>query len=142
MDTQGWVLRCKVPPADVRDRDGVRPLLPREQTKAEVPRLAHVWLAAGYHGKDQGQAGIEQQLGWTTAVVRPPARRGIVAAEVEPAPRPAFTVLPRRWGVERSCAWLGQSRRVSKDYERLCKSSEAMLYAAVARLRVRRLTKL
>ena len=142
VDTQGWVLRCKVHPADVMDRDGVMQLLPREQTKAEFPRLAHVWLDAGDNGKDKGRDWIEQQLGWTTAVVRPPSRRVIVAAEVEPAPRPAFTVLPRRWVVERSFAWLGQSRRLSKDYERLCKSSEAMIYAAMARLMVRRLTKL
>jgi putative transposase len=66
----------------------------------------------------------------------------IVAADVEPAPRPAFTVLPRRWIVERSFAWLGQSRRLSKDYERLCETSEAMVYAAMIRLLIRRVAKL
>jgi putative transposase len=80
VDTQGLVLKAKVHPADVMNRDGVMQLLPPEQTKAECPRLAHVWLDAGYNGKDKGQDWIEQQLGWTTAVVRPPSRRVIVAA--------------------------------------------------------------
>jgi putative transposase len=93
----------------------------------------------GYNGKGKGQEWIEQHLGWTTQVVRPPPRRVLVAAEVEPAPRPGFTVLPRRWVVERTFAWLGQNRRLSKDYERLCATSEAMVYAATSRLMVRRL---
>jgi hypothetical protein len=59
-----------------------------------------VWLDAGYKGKGKGQEWIEQKLGWTTQVVKPPPRRVIVAAAVEPASRPAFTVLPRRWVVE------------------------------------------
>src|SRR5690349_21835552 len=118
------------------DRDGVMQLLPPEPTKAAFPRLAHVWLDAGYNGKDKGQDWIENQLGWTTTVVKPPPRRVLVAADVEPAPRPAFTVLARRWVVERTFAWLGQSRRLSKDYERLCESSEAMVYVAMIRLLV------
>ena len=66
----------------------------------------------------------------------------IVLAYVEPAPRPAFTVLPKRWIVERTFSWLGQSRRLRKDYERLCESSEAMIYATMSRLMVRRLANL
>lgn len=138
-DTQGLVLTVTVPPADVMDRDGVTPLLPPAPIKAAFPRLTHVWLDAGYNGKDKGQACIEQHLGWTTQVVKPPSRRVLVAADVEPTPRPAFTVLPRRWGVERTFAWLGQDRRLSKDYEQLCETSETMVYAAMSRLMVRRL---
>jgi transposase len=59
--------------------------------------------------------------------------------DVEPALCTAFTVLPRRGAVERTCAWWGQSRRLSKEYERLWASSEAMIYAAMSRLMVRRL---
>ena len=44
----------------------------------------------------------------------------------EPPPRPAFTVLPRRWVVERTFAWLGQNRRMGKDYERLPETGEAV----------------
>jgi len=63
----------------------------------------------------------------------------LVLEDVEPAPRPALTVWLRRWGVERPLAWWGQSRRLSKEYERLCASSEAMIYAIMTRLMVRRL---
>jgi putative transposase len=139
VDTQGFVLAVHVHPADVMDRDGVVRLLPPEHIQVEFPHLAHVWLDAAYNGKEKGSDWIEQHLGWTTQVVRPPPRRVLVAAEVEPTPRPAFIVLPRRWVVERTFAWLGQNRRLSKDYERLCETSEAMVYVAMSRLMVRRL---
>jgi putative transposase len=125
--------------ADVMDRDGVLLLLPPELTKAQFPRLAHVWLDAGYNGTGKGKDWIEKTLGWTTTMVQPPSRRVIVFEDVEPAPRPAFTVLPRRWVVERTFSWLGQSRRLSKEYERLCAISEAMISATMSRLMVRRL---
>jgi putative transposase len=113
--------------------------LPPAPIQAAFPRLGHVWLDAGYNGKDKGKEWIEQHLGWTTQVVKPPPRRVLVAAHVEPTLRPAFTVLPRRWVVERTLAWLGQNRRLSKDYERLCETSETLVYAAMTRLMVRRL---
>jgi putative transposase len=141
VDTQGLVLAVTVHPADVMDRDGVMLLLPPTQIKTEFPRLAHVWLDAGYNGKDKGQDWIEQHLGWTTQVARPPPRRVLVAEHVEPTPCPAFTALPRRWVVERTFAWLGQNRRLSKDYERACETSETLVYAAMSRLMVRRLTR-
>ena len=50
-----------------------------------------------------------------------------------------FGHLPRRWMVERTFSWLGQNRRMSKDYERLPESSEALVYVAMSRLMVRRL---
>ena len=59
----------------------------------------------------------------------------------EPPPWPGFTVLPRRWVVERMFAWLGQNRRMSKDYEGLAATSEAFIHAAMARLMVRRLAR-
>ena len=139
VDTQGLILTATVHPANVMDRDGVALLLPPEQMKASFPRLAHVWLDAGYNGKGKGQEWIEQQLQWTTQVVKPPPRRVLVAGAVEPTPRPPFTVLPSRWVVERTFAWLGQNRRLSKDYERVCETSETLMYAAMSRLMIRRL---
>jgi putative transposase len=47
-------------------------------------------------------------------------------------------VLPRRWVVERTFSWLGQNRMMSKDYERLCETSEAFIHVAMIRLMVRR----
>jgi putative transposase len=54
-------------------------------------------------------------------------------------PRRGFELLPGRWVVERTFSWLSQNRRMSKDYERLCATSEAFVYVAVTRLMVRRL---
>jgi putative transposase len=127
---------------DVRDRDGVPLWLPPEGTKEQFPRLSPAWLDVGYNGKDTGQDWIAKKLGWTTQAGKPPQRRVIVAADVEPAPHPAFTVLPRRGVVERTFSWLGQSLRLSKDYERICETSEALIYATMARLMVRRLAQL
>jgi transposase len=56
-------------------------------------------------------------------------------------PPRGFVVLPRRWVVERTFAWLDQYRRMSKDYERLCTTGEAFIYAAMTRLMVRRLAR-
>jgi putative transposase len=64
-----------------------------------------------------------------------------VPADQEPPPRPAFTVLARRWVVEKTFSWVGQNRRMSKDYERLPESSEAFIYVAMTRLMVRRLAR-
>ena len=56
-------------------------------------------------------------------------------------PRRGFEVLPRRWVVERTFAWICHNRRMSKDYERLCATGEAFVYAAMTRLMVRRLAR-
>jgi putative transposase len=57
-------------------------------------------------------------------------------------PPKGFVVLPRRWVVERSFAWISHNRRMSKDYERfLCASGEAFIYAAMSRLMLRRLAR-
>jgi len=56
-------------------------------------------------------------------------------------PPKGFWVLPRRWVVERTFAWICHNRRMSKDYERLCATGEAFVYAAMARLMVRRLAR-
>ena len=56
-------------------------------------------------------------------------------------PPRGFQVLPRRWVVERTFSWLSQNRRMSKDYERLCATGEAFVYAAMSRLMVRRLAR-
>ena len=50
-------------------------------------------------------------------------------------------VLPRRWAVERTFSWLGQSRRLSKDYERLCETSEALVYLTMSRIMLKRLAR-
>ena len=56
-------------------------------------------------------------------------------------PHGGFELLPRRWVAERTFAWLCHNRMMSKDYERLCATSEAFVYAATVRLMVRRLAR-
>jgi putative transposase len=73
-------------------------------------------------------------------VVRHPARQ-LWRYGYDEKPTHAFRVLPRRWVVERTFAWLGQARRLSRDYERLPATSEAVIYGAMSRLMLRRLTR-
>ncbi len=98
VDTEGLVVKAKVRSAGVFDRDGIKPLL--ELAGERFPRLSHLWLDAGYNGKGKGKDWVEKALGLTAEVVRPPRRWVWVPEGQEPPPRPAFTVLPRRWVVE------------------------------------------
>ena len=74
--------------------------------------------------------------------VREWAREGVAIdwKKVLP-PNDSRAFLPRRWVVERTFSWLGQNRRLSKDYERLPESSEALIYVAMSHLMVRRLAR-
>jgi putative transposase len=124
VDTEGFVMRAKVHAASVFDRDGIKPLM--ELVGERFPRLSHLWLDAGYNGEGKGKDWAEKALGLSVEVVRPPSSRWVWVREgQEPPPRPAFTVLARRWVVERTFSWLCQNRRMSKDYERLPESAEA-----------------
>jgi putative transposase len=151
VDTQGLVLRATVHPADIQDRAAVPLLL--DGADGQFPRLGHVWVDQGYTGS--GRAWIEEALGWSVAVVQhPPKPRGewvALGAGDDPRPfawrrlppeRTGFRgVLPRRWVVERTFSWLGQSRRLSKDYERLGETGEALIYATMTRPMARRLAR-
>jgi putative transposase len=150
VDTEGLVLRAVVHPADLRDRDGVKLVL-HEPVRTDVPRLRHVWLDSSYNGKGKGKDWIEQTLGWSAEIVahrRRPSKVWIFDDLPDDQidwskylPPPGFRVLPRRWVIERTFAWQGQQRRLSKDYERLCVTSEALIYVAMIRLMLRRLAR-
>jgi putative transposase len=151
VDTQGLVLTATVHSADLQDRAAVPLVL--AGIPERFPRLGHLWLDQGYTGS--GKAWIEDHLGWTVEIVRhPPKARGEwvpLGTGDDPRPfewrrlppeRTGFRgVLPRRWVVERTFSWTGQSRRLSKDYERLCATSEALIYITMIRLMVRRLAR-
>jgi putative transposase len=116
--------------ADVGEREGARWLLEgvlaaKQAGHSCFERLKHLWLDAGYQGKEW-LAWVEAALGWTVELMRKPRRWVWCPADVEPPPMPAFTVLKRRWVVERTFAWLDTYRRLSKDYEYLPESSEAL----------------
>jgi len=82
---------------------------------------------------------LHETYGCRLEVVRHPQRQ-LWRYGLEEKPTHTFRVLPRRWVVERTFAWLGQARRLSKDYERLPATSETMIYGAMCRLMLRRLT--
>ena len=84
-------------------------------------------------------AWIEAALGWTVEIVRKPSRWVWCPADVEPPPMPAFTVLKRRWVVERTFAWLNRNRRLAKDFEATIQSAVTWLYIASVKLMTRRL---
>lgn len=136
VDTTGLLLTVRVHPADVQDRDGARLLL--AALEAQFPRLAMLWADAGYQGPCA--TWITTTLGWTVEIVRKPRKWVWWPADSEPPPRPTgFQVLPRRWVVERTFAWLGRHRRLSKDYEALPTTEEAWIYLAMIRLMLVRL---
>jgi putative transposase len=153
VDTTGLVLRAKVHAADIQDRAAVSLLL--DKAAADFPRIEQLWADQGYTGA--GKLWIQEQLGWNVTIVQhPPKPRGewvphgdlndLSSVYFEwvrlPPTRTGFRgVLPRRWVVERTFAWLGQSRRLSKDYERLPASSESLIYDAMSRLMLRRLAR-
>jgi putative transposase len=69
------------------------------------------------------------------------AKEGVKVDWEHLLPPEGFQILPRRWVVERTFSWIDQNRRMSKDYERLCASGEALVYAAMIRLMLRRLAR-
>ncbi len=125
VDTMGLVLMVVVHTANIQDRDGARLLLAK--AKGLFPRLQRIWADGGYAGKLIGW--LLETCGWVLEIIK---RNDAVKG---------FKLLPRRWVVERTFGWLGRYRRLSKDYERLPASSEAMVYWAMTRLMVRRLAR-
>jgi putative transposase len=109
--------------ASIQDRDGAKLVLAK--LVGLFPRLQRIWADGGYAG--QLIDWVKALGGWTLEIVkRSDNLRG-------------FVVLPKRWIVERTFAWLGKYRRLSKDYEALTASSEAMILIAMINLMVHRL---
>ena len=133
VDTEGLVMKAKVHATSIFDRDGIKGVLHKKRAEEPFPRLRHQWLEAGYNGKGKGKDWAEKTLGLTVELVRASKRWVWVPADQEPPPRPAFTVLPRWWVIERTFLWLSQNRRMSKDYEKLAATSEAFVYVAMSR---------
>jgi putative transposase len=138
VDTTGLVLRAVVHPANVSDRDGAYQVL--GNLTQRFPTVRHLWVDAGYAGTVV--TWIEQTLGLRVTVARKPRRWIRAPADQEPPPMPTgFQVLPRRWVVERTFAWLGRYRRLSKDYEALPATEEAWIHLAMSSLMLARLAK-
>ena len=154
VDTGGLVVKAKVHSAKIADQDGLKLLL--KSAEGEIGRLSHLWLDSGYRGS--GAEWAEKELGLSVEVVHHSPKpdpekmlrawakewfdtgKNIDLKKLFPRLR-GFEVLPRRWVVERSFAWISHNRRMSKDYEALCSTGEALIYAATTRLMVRRLAR-
>jgi len=127
VDTLGLILAVVVHGADVQDQDGARLLL--AQMRHGFGRLKVLFADAAY-ARNGLPGWVRNRFGWILqTVLRPVGVRG-------------FVVLPKRWIVERTFAWLGRCRRNSKDYERTTQSSTAMIQITMINLMSRRLARL
>ena len=114
-----------VHPANIQDSEGAEWLL--ANFRRDFPGLKLIWVDQGY--KDWIVDDAKTYYALTLEQVQ------------KPTDQVGFAVQPRRWVVERTFAWLGRGRRLSKDYERLPENSEAVVYIGSIRLMLKRLTK-
>ncbi len=123
-DTEGFLVAAVVHAADVQDRDGAPDVL--ADIRDAFPWLRHLFADGGYAGPKLRGA-LEGIGEWTLEIVkRSDAAKG-------------FEVLPRRWVVERTFAWLNRNRRLAKDFEATIQSATAWLYIASVQLLTRRI---
>jgi len=123
VDTLGLIIAIVVTAASVQDRDGAKLIL--WKIKNSIKRLCLIWADAAYAGKLIDW--VKEKCGWKLEIQKgPKAAKG-------------FVVRPWLWIVERTFAWLGRYRRLSKDYEYLTDTSETMIYIAMIHIMVRRL---
>lgn len=123
VDTLGLIMALLVHPADIQDRDGGWLLI--QQLGRRFGRLKLIFADGGYSGWF-----VDWTRGWFGRAVQI-VKRGVTNG---------FRVLPKRWIVERTFAWLGRYRRLSKDYETLTHSSETMILIAMINLMIHRLS--
>jgi putative transposase len=154
VDTTGLLLRVVVPPARLQERDGANLVLGGLDTR--FPRIRQRWADQGYAG--QVRTWITQTLGWAVSIVQHPSQpRGRWVPQSStgdfsdwttvwftyarlPVAHTGFRgVLPRRWVVERTFAWIGRNRRMSRDYEYRLATSEAWVYLSMVRVMLKRL---
>ena len=125
-DTTGLLVAAIVHEANIQDRDGAVPLL--TSIRQRWPWLRHVFADGGYAGSKLEEA-LARAGRWTLEIVkRSDAAQG-------------FELLPRRWVVERTLAWLNRNRRLAKDFEATIASATAWLMIASVKLLTRRLAR-
>lgn len=112
--------------ASVQEQDGAQQLLQR--VRGSRPRLHLIWADAGYN--------VQWLLEWVQTVCH-----WVLEIVKRPEGCKGFVLLPRRWVVERTFAWLSHYRVLSKDYEVLPRNSEAVVYVAMIHIMVRRLAR-
>jgi len=125
VDTEGFLTELVVHPANLSESAGARLVLAKARAAGRT--LARIWVDGGY--KAGVVAWAREELGYALEVV------------ARPSGAAGFAVLPRRWVVERSFAWIGRYRRLSKEYEARTATSEAFIWAAFGTTMPRRLAK-
>ncbi len=123
IDTLGLIFALVVHPADLQDRDGGKRLIQQLDTRWRP--LEVIWADGGYAGQF-----VDRAIGWYGRAIE-------IVKRSEPH---KFVVLPRRWIVERTFAWLCKYRRLSKDYETLIQSSEALIRIAMINVMIHKLS--
>ena len=136
VDTMGLLLLVVVHAANVSEQAGARQIMEKVAVakaagRSFFSRLRLLWVDAGYQAGKDFRAWVKVLLGWRVEVIKRP--------EVNAQKKAGFVLLPRRWVVERTFAWLDNYRRLSKDYEYLPQSSETMVYLAMTNLILHRL---
>jgi transposase len=126
VDTQGLLLNAIVHPANIQDRDGAVNLL--QGLKKLFPALKLIWADSGYHARKLTDA-FNGMGDWKLEIVK----RSDTAK--------GFEVLPRRWVVERTFAWMGRNRRLAKHLECLVSTALAYIKLAMIQLMLRRLAR-
>ena len=123
VDTLGHLLEVVVHAANIQDRDGAKLVLAKlsQTTKDHLRKL---WADGAYAGS---------LLDWVCEHLE-----AVLEIVNRDPSQPGFSVLPKRWIVERTFAWFGRYRRLSKDYEHLTESSEAMIYLASIHILLKR----
>jgi putative transposase len=124
VDTLGLLIAVVVSSAKVQDYHGAKPVL--EKIKDRCPRLKVVWVD-GIYAKQWLIDWVRSECGWELQVIKRTDKET------------GFKLLPKRWVVERTFGWLGRYRRLSKDYEKLTETSEAMIQMAMIHIMLRRL---
>jgi transposase len=126
-DTNGLLVAAIVHAADIQDRDGAPALL--ASMRSTFPWLRHLFADGAYAGPKL--EGALRKLGtWTVAIIkRSDAVKG-------------FQLLPRRWVVERTIAWLNRNRRLAKDFEATIESAAAWIMIASVKLLSRRVARI
>ena len=119
-DTLGLLMTVVVHGADKQDRSAAESVI--ETLKYRFPRLTKIFADGGYTG--QLLECIKKKFGWFIKIVKRTSEE--------------FTVLPKRWIVERTFSWINNCRRNSKDYELLCESSVAMVHLSMIRVMLNR----
>jgi transposase len=123
---ESWGSRHLIHTADIQDRDGAPLLLAEMATR--FPWLRHLFADGGYAGEKLRQA-LRRIGKWTVEIIK----RSDVAK--------GFELLPRRWVVERTLAWLNRNRRLAKDFEQTIASATAWLFIASVQLFIRRIAR-